>query len=116
MRPETEGKIKFGVWGVIVGAAIAMIIGFAWGGWTTAGTTQRITDEAVLTSQADICAAQFMMQPNHEEKLKDFEKEDSWQRFKFIENGGWDKMPGQEKAGYGVARACSDVLELLLKK
>ena len=33
MKPETEGKIKYGVWGLIVGAVIAMIIGFAWGGW-----------------------------------------------------------------------------------
>ena len=32
MKPETEGKIKYGVWGLIVGAVIAMIIGFAWGG------------------------------------------------------------------------------------
>ena len=32
MKPETAGKIKFGVWGLIVGAVIAMIIGFAWGG------------------------------------------------------------------------------------
>jgi hypothetical protein len=25
-------------------------------------------------------------------------------------------MPGQEKAGYAVARACADGLELLMKK
>jgi hypothetical protein len=35
MKPETAGKVKFGVWGLICGAVIAMIIGFAWGGWTT---------------------------------------------------------------------------------
>jgi len=116
MRPETEGKIKYGIWGVIVGAVIAMIIGFGWGGWTTAGTTQKISDKAVLASQAEICAAQFMDQSNHAEQLKNFEKEDSWTRYKFIANGGWDKMPGEEKAGYGVARACSDIIELLLKK
>ena len=29
MKPETAGKIKYGVWGLIVGAVIAMIIGFA---------------------------------------------------------------------------------------
>ena len=31
MKTETAGKIKYGVWGLIVGAVIAMIIGFAWG-------------------------------------------------------------------------------------
>ena len=116
MKPETAGKIKFGVWGLIVGAVIAMIIVFAWGGWTTSSATQKMSDEAVLASQAAICVAQFMKQPNHEEKLKEFAKVSSYQRAGFIEKGGWDKMPGQEKAGYAVARACSDGLEVLIKK
>ena len=116
MKPETAVKVKFGVWGLICGAVIAMIIGFAWGGWKTKGTTQTMTEEAVLASQAAICVAQFMKEPNHEEKLKEFEKVSSYQRAGFIEKGGWDRMPGQEKAGYAVSRACSDGIELLLKK
>ena len=116
MKPETEGKIKYGCWGLVCGAVIAMIIGFAWGGWTTSGTTKTMTEEAVLASQAAICVAQFIKQPNNEEKLKELGELDSWKRAEFIEKGGWDKMPGQEKADYGVARACSDGLELLIKK
>ena len=116
MKPETEGKIKYGVWGLIVGAVIAMIIGFAWGGWTTSGTTTRMTEEAVLASQAAICVAQFMKDPNHEEKLKELGELDSWKRAEFIEKGGWDKMPGQEKADSAVCQACANGLELLMKK
>jgi hypothetical protein len=116
MKPETAGKIKYGVWSLIFGAVIAMIIGFAWGGWTTAATTQKMSDEAVLASQAAICVAQFMKQPNHEEKLKELGDISSYQRSNFIEKGGWDKMPGQEKAGYSVARPCADGLELLIKE
>ena len=116
MKPETAAKIKYGVWGLICGAVIAMIIGFAWGGWTTSGTTQTMTKEAVLASQAAICVAQFVKQPNHEAKLKELEAVSSWQRAEVIEKGGWDKMPGQEKAGYAVARACADGLALLFKK
>ncbi len=116
MKPETAGKIKFGVWGLICGAVIAMIIGFAWGGWTTSSTTQKMSEEAVLASQAAICVAQFMKGPNHEEKLKELGELDSWKRSEFIEKGGWDKMPGQEKAGYGVSGACADGLELLFEK
>ena len=116
MKPETAGKVKFGVWGLICGAVIAMIIGFAWGGWTTFNTTRKMSEEAVLASQAAICVAQFMKQPNHGEKLKELEKVSSWERAKFIEEGGWDKMPGQEKADYAVSRACADGLELLIKK
>jgi hypothetical protein len=116
MKAETEGKIKYGVWGLVCGAVIAMIIGFSWGGWTTSGTTKTMTEEAVLTNQAAICVAQFMEQPNHEDKLKTLGELDSWKRTEFIEQGGWDKMPGQEKADYGVARACAEGLELLIIK
>ena len=116
MKTETAGKIKYGVWSFIIGAVVAMIIGFGWGGWTTAATNQKMSEEAVLASQAAICVAQFMKEPNHEEKLKELGELDSWKRAELIEKGGWDKMPGQEKAGYLVARACADGLELLIKK
>ena len=116
MKPETAGKVKYGVWGLICGAIIAIIVGFAWGGWSTAATTQKISEEAVLASQAAICVAQFMKEPNHEKKLKEIGELDSWRRAEFIEKGGWDKMPGQENAGFAVARACADGLEHLIKK
>jgi len=115
MKPETEGKVKFGGWGLVVGAVIAMIIGFVWGGWTTAGTTKTMTAEAVLASQAAICVAQFKVEPNQGEKLKEFEEAGYWKRAEFIEKGGWDKMPGQKKADYAVSRACADGVILLVK-
>ena len=58
---------------LLCGAIIAIIIGFAWGGWTTFGTTQTKTKEAVLASQAAMCVAQSIKQPNHEGKLKELE-------------------------------------------
>jgi hypothetical protein len=57
-----------------------------------------------------------MKEPNHEEKLKELGELSSYQRSGFIEKGGWDKMPGQEKADYGVSRACTDGIDLLIKK
>jgi hypothetical protein len=116
MTPGTAAKVKYGVWGLICGAVIAMIIGFAWGGWTTSSTTKRLGDEAVLAARAAICVAQFMKDPNHQEKLQELEKVSSYQRGTFIEKGGWDKMPGEEQASYTVARACADGLEVLMKK
>jgi hypothetical protein len=113
MKPEMEMKVKFGVGGLICGAIVAMIIGFAWGGWVTAGTTQKMSDNAVLASQAAICVAQVMKDPS---KLKEFEGIDSYKRYEFIEKAGWDKMPGQEKASQGVSNACIAGLEVLIKK
>jgi hypothetical protein len=116
MKPETAGKVKYGVWGLICGAVIVMIIGFMWGGWSTKGGTQKTANEAVLVSQAAICVAQFMKQTNHEEKLKEFGELDSYKRIEFIEAGGWDKMPGQGKADSSVSQACATGLEVLVKK
>ncbi len=116
MRTETQGKLKYGLCGLVCGAVIAMIIGFAWGGWTTSHTTYKMTEAAVLASHGAICVAQFMKDPNHGEKLKEIEKLNTWEKAKFIESGGWAKMPGQEKADYQVCRACADGLELLIKK
>jgi len=116
MKPETTAKIKYGIWGLVCGAVIAMTVGFSWGGWTTAATTQTMTKDAVVASQAAICVAQFMKEANHQKKLKELGEVSSWQRAEVIEKGGWDRMPGQEKAGYAVARACADGLELLVKK
>jgi hypothetical protein len=116
MKLETAAKIKYGVWGLICGAVIAMIVGFAWGGWITSSTSQTRTQDAVVASQAAICVAQFMKEPNHEAKLKELSELGSWQRADAIEKGGWDKMPGQKEGGYAVARGCADGLELLFKK
>ena len=116
MKRESKAKIKYGIWGLIFGAIIIMILGFGWGGWSTAAMTRTVSKEAVLASQAAICVAQFMKETNQEEKLTEFEKVGRYNRVEFIEKGGWDKMPGQEKANNGVAKACVDGLELLIKK
>jgi hypothetical protein len=116
MKAEMEVKMKFGIGGLICGAIVAMIIGFGWGGWVTASTTQKISDTAVLASQAAICVAQYVKEPNSQEKLKEFGSIDSSKRYEFIEKGEWDKMPGQKEASYGVRDACVAGLEVLIKK
>jgi hypothetical protein len=116
MKLETAAKVKYGFWGLVGGAVIAMILGFVWGGWTTSSSANAATAKAVVSSQAAICVAQFVKQPNHEAKLKEFGEVSSWTRGEFIEKGGWDKMPGQEKADPEVAKACAEGLELLVKK
>lgn len=106
MKSETEVKVKYGTWGAIGGAIIAMFIGFYWGGWTTSSTTQKMSEEAVQTTRAAICVAQFKSDANYEAKLKEFVGLDSYKRSDFVQSGGWDKMPGQEYATWGVSSAC----------
>jgi hypothetical protein len=68
MKPETAAKTKYGVWGLISGAVIAMIIGFAWGGWTTSGTTQTMTKRGGFgESGGDLrCAIHEATEPRNE--------------------------------------------------
>jgi hypothetical protein len=56
-----------------------------------------------------------MKDPHHQEHLEALRKL-GYQRSTFIEKGGWDKMPGEDTASHGVARACADGLDVLLKK
>src|SRR4029077_2290473 len=72
MKLESAAKVKYGIWGLIAGAAIAMVLGFGWGGWTTSSTANAASAKAVVSSQAAICVAQFVKQPNQEAKLKEF--------------------------------------------
>jgi len=116
VKPETEVKVKYGVWGLILGAGVAMIVGFNWGGWTTRGTSQQMTEAALLNARAAICVAQFSKAPNDQQRLKQLKAVNSWERAAFIEKGGWDKMPGEEKASDTVARACAEGLDVLMAK
>jgi hypothetical protein len=116
MKPATEMKVKYGVWGVILGASAAMLIGFNWGGWTTKGTSQANADASVLATRAAICVAQFTKASNNQQTLKDLKATNSWERASFIEKGGWDKMPGEEKAIDTVSQACANGLGPLIEK
>ena len=107
--------MKYGVWGLILGAGAAMIIGFTWGGWTTRGTSVAMTDAAVLATRSAICVAQFVKAPS-DKRLKELKATNSWERAAFIEAGGWDRMPGEEKAADTVARACAEGLGVLMEK
>ena len=115
MKPEMEAKVKYGTWGVIGGATIAMVIGFVWGGWTTSSTTQKMSEEAVQTARAAICVAQFKKGPDYEVRLKEFGGMDSYKRSDYVQTGGWDKMPDQEQATWGVSSACVAGIEGLVK-
>jgi len=116
MKTDMKTKITFGIWGFAIGAVVAMIIGFSWGGWITSATASQRTGDAVLANQAAICVAQFMKEPNSQEKLKELAKIEYYDQLKFIENGGWARMPGQKEADSGVAGACVTGIEALIKK
>jgi hypothetical protein len=115
MSELTDVKIKYSFWGLVAGAGLAMIVGFNWGGWTTSSTTQKMSEEAVLADRAGICVAQFMGAKDHKSNIKEYQGMESYGRSELIEKGGWDRMPGEEKATWGVASACVTQLDAFMK-
>jgi len=118
MSTDIKAKMLFGCGGIIIGAVLAMIIGFSWGGWTTSSTTTEITEKAILANNAAICVARFIKEPNYEENIKAFEKLDSYgmnNTSDYICKFGWAIMPGEEKAVRDVCQACAKGIEALIE-
>ena len=109
-------KLKIGLWSAIGGAIVLAIIGFAWGGWVTGGSSQERIDTAVLPLAAEICANNFKADPDFEKHLAALKKESTWQRDTYIkEKGKWSVMAGDDTSKSGVAGACVEKLSDLLK-
>ncbi len=107
-------KIKPGVWGAIGGAIALSIIGFAWGGWVTGGTAQKMAEEmaedAVVGRLAPICVEQYNQDSEKDQKLKELNEEDSWQRSDYVEKQGWATMPGEKNPDSKVAEKCANLV------
>jgi hypothetical protein len=84
----SKERIKTGVWGAICGAIIAIIIGFAWGGWVLGSSAQRtgekMAQNAVIDRLTPICVAQFNNDPERDQKLKILKEKSSWEREKYV--------------------------------
>jgi len=106
-------------WSWVGSVVLTMIIGFAWGGWVTGGTAksmaQKMAEDAVVKRLAPICVVQFKQAPEKDQKLKELEKTDSWQRSAYVEKQGWATIPGEEKPDSNVASECVRLLMLIGK-
>ena len=106
-------------WSWVGSVVLTMIIGFAWGGWVTGGTArslaEKMAEDAVVKRLAPICVVQFKQAPGKDQKLKELEKTDSWQRSEYVEKQGWATMPGEEKPDSKVASECTRLLMLIGK-
>ena len=107
-------KIKPGLWGAIGGAIALSIIGFAWGGWVTGGTAQKMAEEmaedAVVGRLAPICVEQFSQDSEKDQKLKELKEESSWTRGSYVQKEGWATIPGEKNPDNKVADKCAELV------
>ncbi|MFQ5574774.1 MAG: hypothetical protein ACE5E0_04015 [Terriglobia bacterium] len=101
-------KIRLGLLSALGGAIALAIIGFSWAGWVTAGTAQQMTLDAIVDRLAPICVAQFNQDPEKDQKLKELEETNSWERDAYVEKQGWATMPGEKESDSGVADKCAN--------
>lgn len=70
--------------GACLGAAVTMIVGFYWGGWSLRSTADKMAKEqsniAVVAALAPVCAEKFRSLPDTEAKQAALVKVDSWKR------------------------------------
>ena len=98
-------------WCCVLSVAATMIVGFSWGGWTTAGTAQAMADKAAEGARAalaaEICTAQFNRNPDAATQLTALNKLESWDRADFIRKGGWANLPGLKEPVSGSDDICA---------
>jgi len=111
MLPANTGAY---LWGAFGGAVVLAVVGFSWGGWTTAGSATRnastAAHDAVVAALAPICVERFRGQTDAIARAADLAKSSTWERGAIIEKSGFATMPGATSADADVARACATIL------
>jgi hypothetical protein len=109
-------ETKPALWGIAGGAVGLAIIGFAWGGWTTAGKAEAaaryLAEDAVVAALVPMCVDKFQRAGEATANLVALKKVDSWSQGEFIEKGGWATLPGTNAPDRvsAVAKACAESL------
>ena len=110
-----RASIKPGVWGVIIGSILTMIVGFNWGGWTTSSTANQMAmqraDTAVTAALIPVCLAQQKGDATKGKKLGELRAiTTSYEQTDFVMKSGWATFPGKTEANRDVAEACAAAL------
>lgn len=102
-------------WSCAGSVAVALLVGFTWGGWVTGGTAQKMAGAAGDTSRYElasvVCVERFLDAPDARAQLTALKAIDnSYRQRQFIEEGGWAVMPNKEKATRQAIDLCAKVL------
>ena len=106
--------LKSFAWGMAVGMVVLRIVIFSAGWVMTSKSAKAMAHEisinAVVDRLAPISVAQFMQDPNREERLKEMKKLDNWLRADYVKKQSWAIMPGEKESDYNVAKECARLL------
>ena len=108
-------NVKPALWGAVGGAIAAIIVGFAWGGWVTGGTAEKMavtqSGIAVVEALVPVCVALSVSDPAGPAKLEQLAVlKSSWERTEFVMKAGWATMPTAKEPNRRVAETCAEVI------
>jgi hypothetical protein len=112
--PMHMDDLKPLLWSAVGGGVAIVFFGFVLFGWVTAGSADKlameVSEDAVATRLAPICAAQAKVDPDYEKRLAVLMKTDSWRRGDAVSGFGWATIPGDKIADPNVAEKCALVI------
>lgn len=112
----TPEWLKPRVYGAMIGAIAAIVIGFSWGSWMTGGgadelAADRAHDE-VIAALESICLQISHDDPDRAAKMATITEAATYQRRDAVMATGWATVPGAETPDRDLAAACIEVLDL----
>ena len=107
---QVPAQVKPAVWGAVGGAVATIIIGFAWGGWVTGGTSATnagaAAQSAVVQAFVPLYVARADQQPDQLAPLK---AASAYSRYELVIKAGWVANVA-EKYRRSVAESCATVI------
>lgn len=113
---NTPEWLKPGIYGALIGAVCAAVVGFTWGGWVTGGTANKqamaLSRGDVVASMVPVCLEMARTDPARTEKLAIIRAASTYQRRDAIMATGWATMPGTDTPNRELALACLTALDV----
>jgi hypothetical protein len=113
--PKLPAETSPFLWGAASGAIALSVVGFAWGGWVTGSTHERLAatraETAMVSALTPICVTQFQANPRARASLVTLKETNTWEQAEYVTKGGWATMPGSStEPSREVAAACAAAL------
>ena len=100
-------------WACAGSVILTAAVGFSWGGWVTGGTAREMAEQSAAQARQEltsvVCVDRFMAAPDMQAQLTALKGiERSYQRGKFVEDGGWAIMPVGSSAEPNMSGSSGD--------
>ena len=111
---NTPNWMRPGLTGAGIGAVVAAILGFTWGGWVTATKAENMASDRaraeVIAALTPICVSQANADPMVSVTLAKLKETSTYSRGPIVMDAGWATMPGADGPDRGLATACMEKL------